>query len=108
MRHAYIDRPAAIRCGPVAMSHILPAKMRFWIRSFNFSYLPCRDELLNSLLQHGIALIHSQMADSVRQRFLRSDQHQDLLRPGDAGIDQVPLQHDVVVHQHRDHNDRIL
>ena len=53
---------------------------------------------LQPFLQHRVALTHSYIPYCIPECLLCSDQNQNLLRPGNAGIDQVPLQHHKVVH----------
>ena len=46
--------------------------------------------------------------NSVSQRLFCADHHQDFLCSGDTCIDKISLQHNIVAHHDRHHNDRIF
>ena len=46
-------------------------------------------------LQHRVPLRDGYVSHRISQCFLRADEHQYLLRPGDSCVGQVALQHDV-------------
>lgn len=58
--------------------------------------------------QHRIPFIDGNVPNSHRERFLRTHDYKHLLRAGHTRIDQIPLEHDVVRHEHGHHYNRIL
>ena len=64
--------------------------------------------LLQALAQLRVALGHGDGTDRMEDGLFGTNENQAFFRPGDAGVDQVPLQHHIVRHQHGHHDDGIF
>ena len=64
--------------------------------------------LLKALFEAGVAAVDDEVADGYAKGLGAADEDADALGAGDAGVDEVPLEHHVVGHQDGDDHYREL
>jgi hypothetical protein len=78
---------------------------------YNFALLADRQSLLVSIVDtHPFRppAPAGDIADRNGNRFLLSNQHDQFLAPGDPGVEQITLQHSVVLRHDRDYHGRVF
>ena len=94
---------------PDHLPGLLPIGIRLFCPSSSFRQSCAPLTLLpKALLQHGISFHHCHVSYCIGQCLPGSQKDQDFFCPGNARIDQVPLQHDEVIHQDRHDHDGIF